>query len=31
MAIAGLICGYLGIAFFVLMLLGGNIRSYQGI
>ena len=30
MAIAGLICGYLGIGFFVLMLLGGNISSYRG-
>jgi hypothetical protein len=31
MAIAGLICGYLGIAFFIIMMLGGNGSSYQEI
>ena len=31
MAIAGLICGYLGIAFLIIMMLGGNGSSYQEI
>jgi hypothetical protein len=31
MAVAGLICGYLGIAFFIIMMLGGNGSSYQEI
>ena len=31
MAIAGLICGYLGIAFFIIMALGGNVSSSKEI
>ncbi|MDA7531697.1 GYF domain-containing protein [Akkermansiaceae bacterium] len=31
MAIAGLICGYLGIAILIIMMLGGNGSSYQEI
>ena len=31
MAIAGLVCGYLGIAFLIIMMLGGNGSSYQEI
>ena len=31
MAVAGLICGYLGIAFFIIMMLGGNGSSSQEI
>ena len=31
MAIAGLICGYLGIAFLIIMMLGGSESSYQEI
>jgi hypothetical protein len=31
MAIAGLICGYLGIAFLIILMLSGNGSSYQEI